>query len=385
MTACRLCRRWRPRARRLITAIALAAGLAGCDNAPESTQRTATPPPAVGVVAVERREMSIGVDFTGRVEAIDKVELRARVQGFLDKRQFAEGQMVKEGELLFVIEKDQYQAQVEQQKADVARAEAEAVNAAQQLQRGRELLRNNNISAATVDERAAREGVARAQVQQAKAALRGTEINLGYTEIHAPITGRIGRSTYTVGAFVGPESGALATIVRQDPVYVAFPVSQRLLTEIRRRQAEGEAAQRLAIKVKLADGKFHPHIGKPNFIDVQVDRGTDTVTVRADVPNPEGFLVDGQFVTVVVERENPEKVLVIPGNAVQADKAGAFVLGVDNENKVTVRRIVPGGLREGNMIVQQGLGEGDKIIVEGIQKVRPGQVVTPEPATASGV
>ncbi|HJS32807.1 MAG TPA: efflux RND transporter periplasmic adaptor subunit, partial [Alphaproteobacteria bacterium] len=345
MTASGLCRRSRRRAPHLILAIALAAGLAACEDAPKSTQQTAGPPPAVGVVAVERREMSIGVDFTGRVEAIDKVELRARVQGFLDKRQFTEGQTVKEGELLFIIEKDQYQAQVEQQKADVARAEAEAVNAAQQLQRGRELLRNNNISAATVDERAAREGVARAQVQQSKAALREAEINLGYTDIHAPIAGRIGRSTYTVGAFVGPESGTLATVVRQDPVYVAFPVTQRMLTEIRRRQAAGEAEQRLVAKVRLADGKFHPHPGKLSFVDVQVDRGTDTVIVRAEVPNSEGFLVDGQFVTVVIEREQAEKVLVIPASAVQADQAGTFVLAVDNENKVTVRRIVPGGAR----------------------------------------
>ncbi|HSE79144.1 MAG TPA: efflux RND transporter periplasmic adaptor subunit [Alphaproteobacteria bacterium] len=373
-----------PHLRLGIVALAYAAGLAACEEAGKSTQQAAGPPPAVGVATVERRELSIGVDFTGRVEAIDKVELRARVLGFLDKRQFTEGQTVKEGELLFVIEKDQYQAQVEQQKADVARAEAEQVNAAQQLQRGRELLRNNNISAATVDERAAREGVARAQVQQAKAALREAEINLGYTDIHAPIGGRIGRSTYTVGAFVGPESGTLATIVRQDPVYVSFPVTQRMLTEIRRRVTEGEAAQRLVAKVRLADGKFHAHPGKISFVDVQVDRGTDTVIVRAEVPNPEGFLVDGQFVTVVIEREQPEKLLVIPSNALQADQAGTFVLAVDSENKVVVKRVVPGGAREGYVIVQQGVNEGDKIIVEGVQKVRPGQVVAPGPPSAGG-
>lgn len=373
-----------PHLRLGIVALAYAAGLAACEEAGKSTQQAAGPPPAVGVATVERRELSIGVDFTGRVEAIDKVELRARVLGFLDKRQFTEGQTVKEGELLFVIEKDQYQAQVEQQKADVARAEAEQVNAAQQLQRGRELLRNNNISAATVDERAAREGVARAQVQQAKAALREAEINLGYTDIHAPIGGRIGRSTYTVGAFVGPESGTLATIVRQDPVYVSFPVTQRMLTEIRRRVTEGEAAQRLVAKIRLADGKFHAHTGKISFVDVQVDRGTDTVIVRAEVPNPEGFLVDGQFVTVVIEREQPEKLLVIPSNALQADQAGTFVLAVDSENKVVVKRVVPGGAREGYVIVQQGVNEGDKIIVEGVQKVRPGQVVAPGPPSAGG-
>jgi membrane fusion protein (multidrug efflux system) len=353
---------------------------AACDG-PKQEAAQQAPPPAVGVIVAAKKPVTAGTDFTGRVEAIDKVELRARIQGFLEQRKFTEGQDVKVGDLLFVIEKGPYIADVDQKKAAVAHAEAELTNATLQLQRGRELLRNNNIPKATVDERAAAEAMAQANVMQAKAALQQSEINLGYTEIRSPVAGRIGRAAYSVGNFVGPEAGTLGVIVSQDPIYVTFPVSQRQLLVAREHQLSGDtAAKDLIVHAQLPDGTVYPHPGRLSFLGVQVDRGTDTVAVRADFPNPERVLVDGQFVTVTVQRDKPQLALTVPQAAIQIDQAGPYVLIVDPEKKVAVRRVtLGGGGRGGDAVVEQGLAEGESVLIDGIQRVRPGQVVNPSP------
>lgn len=368
-------------ARRVATLLALS--VVACDGQKQQAAPQA-PPPAVGVIVAAKKEITAGTDFTGRVEAIDKVELRARIQGFLEQRAFTEGQDVKEGDLLFVIEKGPYVADVDQKKAAIAHAEAELRNASLQLERGRELLRNNNIPKATVDERAAAEAMSQANVLQAKAALQAAAINLGYTEIRSPIAGRIGRAAYSVGNFVGPESGTLAVIVSQDPIYVTFPVSQRQLLEARSQQLSGEAAAKeLIVHAQLSDGSVYRHPGRLSFLGVQVDRGTDTVAVRADFPNPERMLVDGQFVTVTVQRDRPQLVITVPQAAIQIDQAGAYVLIVDGEKKVAVRRVTLGaGGRGGDAVVEQGVTEGEAVLVDGIQKVRPGQVVNPSTVEA---
>jgi membrane fusion protein (multidrug efflux system) len=362
--------------RRAVIFFALAA--VACDGR-EQPAATQAPPPAVGVIVAAKKPVTAGTDFTGRVEAVDKVDLRARITGFLEQRLFTEGQDVKKGDLLFVIEKGPYAAEVDQRKAAIARAEAELKNATLQLERGRELLRNNNIPKATVDERVAAEAMSQASVLQAKAALQEAEINLGYTEIKAPVAGRIGRAAYSVGNFVGPDSGTLALIVSQDPVYVTFPVSQRQLLEARSQQLSGDtAAKELVVHARLPDGSVYPHPGHLSFLGVQVDRGTDTVAVRADFPNPNRILVDGQFVGVTVQRERPELAITVPQAAIQIDQAGPYVLIVDAEKKVGVRRVSLGASgRDGNAIVEKGLAEGESVLVEGIQRVRPGQTVNP--------
>jgi membrane fusion protein (multidrug efflux system) len=354
-----------------------------CDGSNQQAAQQA-PPAAVGVIVAAKKEVTAGTDFTGRVEAVDKVELRARITGFLEQRLFTEGQDVKEGDLLFVIEKASYTAAVDQRKAAIARAEAELKNATLQLERGRELLRNNNISKATVDERAAAEAMSEASVLQAKAALQEAEINLGYTEIRSPIAGRIGRAAYSVGNFVGPESGTLALIVSQDPVYVTFPVSQRQLLEARAQQLSGDTAARdLVVRARLPDGSVYPHPGRLSFLGVQVDRGTDTVAVRADFPNPERLLVDGQFVSVTVQREQPQLAITVPQAAIQIDQAGPYILIVDAEKKVGVRRVsIAASGRDGEAVIEKGLAEGETVLVEGIQRVRPGQPVNPSPVEA---
>jgi membrane fusion protein (multidrug efflux system) len=356
-------------------------------SAPGSRGQTAgSPPPAAVVVKpVARKPVTPTMSFTGRVEAVDKVDLRARVEGYLQKRYFTEGQKVEVGDLLFLIEPDQYQAKVAVAEADVARAEAAAVNTALQLRRGQELLKNNNIPAATVDERAAADAIAKATVLQEKARLQEARLKLGYTQLFAPVAGEVGRSIYSVGNYVGPASGTLATLVSRDPMYVTFPVTQRELLALRK-MAEERDLDRSAIKVRmqLADQSFYPIPGTINFLDIQVSAGTDTVTTRASVPNPKGLLIDGQLVTVLAELGEPQLALFIPQQAVQFDQSGYSVLVVDGENRVKVRPVTLGQAREGEIEVAKGLEEGERVIIDGIQKARPNQIVQATEATRQG-
>src|SRR5262245_54737004 len=245
----------------------------------------AVPPPAVSVTPVVSRQITVTADYIGRVTAVDKVDIVARVPGFIEQRTFTEGQLIKKGDLLFRIEQATYKAAVEQARAALARAKATEVNAKLQLERGKELVRGNNIPQSTLDQRAADEEAARAGVLEAQARLDQAEIDLGYTEIRSPIDGRIGLATFTVGNLVQPSSGRLATIVSQDPIYVIFQVSQRNILDYRRRVAESDSNTRPTVHIKLPNGSVYPHPGLSNFLDVQVDPTTDTVAVRAEVRN----------------------------------------------------------------------------------------------------
>jgi membrane fusion protein, multidrug efflux system len=335
------------------------------------------PPPAVSVTPVVSRQVTETVDYIGRITAIEKVDIVARVPGFIEERNFTEGQEVKTGDLLFRIEQDIYKAAVDQARATLAKARATEVNAKLQLERGKELVRNQNIPQATVDQRAADEAGAQAGVMEAQAALEQAEINLGYTEIRSPIDGRIGLAIFTKGNLVQPSSGRLATIVSQDPVYVIFPVSQRnLLDYYRRRPDDADKSAPVTVRIKLPNGTVYPHPGVANFLDVQVDPTTDTVAVRATVPNPEHLLIPGGVVSVSVERGAPKSALTVPQSAVLLDQTGRYVLVVDADKKVEQRRITTGAEQGRNIVVTEGLKEGEQVIVEGIQKVRPGQVVT---------
>lgn len=355
----------------VIAALLLWAGVA----VPAAAQTPAgQPPPAVVVTAAEKRPITRSFPFVGRVQALDKVELRARVQGFLQQRVFTEGGAVKEGDLLFVIEKAPFEATVAQQRAGLAVAQAAAQNAAVQLARARDLARTQNIPQATVDQRAADDAQARARVLEAQAGLREAEINLGYTDIKAPLDGRIGRANFTVGAFLGPDSGALATIVREDPMTVSFAVPQRMMVEAQR---SGLANETFVVRAILADGKPYAHPGTIDFVDVVVDQRTDSVAIRARFPNPDRMLVDGQAVRVAAETTTPEEAIMIPQAAIQRDQSGAFVLAVGQGDKVEVRRVTMGTVDAGWVAVPSGIAAGDRVIVQGVQRVRPGQVVAP--------
>ena len=334
------------------------------------------PPPAVTVTPVVSREVTATGDFIGRVVAIDKVDVVARISGFINERNFTEGQQVKTGDLLFSIEPDTYKAAVDQQAANLAKAKATEVNANLQLQRGQDLVRNQNIPQSEVDQRAATAQAAHADVMQAQALLEQARINLGYTEIRSPVDGRIGLANFTVGNLVSPSSGPLATIVSQDPIYVTFQASEADIIEYKHRiAASADKNPHVTIHIKLPDGTVYPHPGRTNLLDVQVQPDTDTVLVRAQLPNPEGMLIPGGIVGVITERGAPQASLIVPQSAVQLDQAGRYVMVVGADKKVELRRITTGVEQGRDIVVSAGLKEGELVIVEGIQKVHPGQVV----------
>ena len=290
------------RGSRALAATLLLTGIAAQAQAQQQPQ---APPPAVGVRLAEIRGVARSYEFVGRIAATNTVQLRARVEGFLDKILFTEGQEVKTGQLLYQLEKSIYQAQVDQAKANLAAAQATAWNADMQYRRSYELAQHQNAPQSTVDQNKAAMDSAKASVLQNEAALQLAQINLGYTDIWAPVDGRIGRTVYTKGNLVNPSSGALDTIVSQDPMYAVFPVSLRQLQEIRQsRQQEDGRQIKIEILVRLANGKDYQHPGVWNFTDPQVSQQTDTILMRGTMPNPERLLVDGEFVTVVVRERH---------------------------------------------------------------------------------
>ena len=273
--------------------------LAGCDEKKQSAAPPASP--AVGVRPATLKGVSQSFEFVGRIKAVDKVDLRARVEGFLEKIAFHEGQDVKAGDLLYQIEKVQFEAQVQQARANLASAEADATNAQLQYSRQLELLKHQNSPQSVVDQNKASMDSARAKVLQMQAVLTQAQVNLGYTDVRAPINGRIGRTAYTLGNLVNPASGVLATIVSQDPMYVLFPVSVRDLEIIREaRQKEGGGLVKIDIRIRLSDGREYKQRGVWNLTDPQVDQQTDTLIMRATIPNPDRQLIDGQFVTAEI-------------------------------------------------------------------------------------
>jgi len=354
--------------------------LPGCkEETTPARQQAAAPPAAVFVARVERQAISRGADFIGRVEAIDRVDIMARVTGFLQTRHFNEGDAVKAGQLLFTLEQPPFAAEVSLRRAQVDSARADLANATTQVARGRELVKTNAIPQATLDDRITAEAESKAKVAAAEAQLQQAQINYDYTEIRAPFDGRAGRSPLSPGNVVSPGSGTLVTIVRDDPIRISFPVTQRQLLQFRREGSAG-ASDRIKVSVRLPDGSMLDSTGRFDFIDVTTNRATDSVLVQAMIPNPQKFLVDGQAVTVVVETGDPEQAIVIPQSALQIDQAGSFVLIVGAENKVEVKRVKTTRGLGGQLVVTEGLEIGQLVITEGAQRARPGAAVAPQPA-----
>jgi len=367
----------------VISALALGLGLAACDQAEDSASAGSGPPPAVGVAPVIEKEITPSFEFIGRVEAVDSVDLEARVTGFLVERLFEEGATVQRGDLLFRIEPGPYEAAVAARRAELARTEATLINAVQQRERMEPLVRREAQPQARLDELIAAEGEARANRDAARAALDRALIDLDYTEIKAPFTGRIGRAAFTEGAVVGPASGPLARLVSLDPIFVNIPVTDRAMIAVRR--AEDPASQ-FRPYLRLADGTMLEEPGRFTFIDPQVDPTTDTVRVRAEFANENEILLPGQFVTVRIRAVQPETAMVIPQIAVQQDQAGRMVLTLDADNVVQITRVTMGERIDTDWIVEGGLELGQTVIVDGLQKARPGMTVEPvasEPVVGS--
>jgi membrane fusion protein (multidrug efflux system) len=357
----------------------LAAGPAQAQFGPQG-------PPAVGVQEAARRPVTESTEFVGRVEAVERVEIVARITGFLQERLFQEGQEVKRGDPLYRIERQTYEAEFARAQANVASAEAEVANARVTLSRAQELTRSGAGTRVALDNAVAQERTANAQLLAARAASRSAEVNLGYTEIASPIDGKIGRTNLTIGNVVGPNTGTLAIIVSQDPMRVSFPVSERQALEMRNRYASRGGVEAVQVRFRTADGQTYPEVGRIEFIDNQINRATDSILVRARVPNPprqggDRALIDGQFVTVFVEGIEPVLAITIPRAAVLQDQQGSYAFIVDAEGKAQRRNLRLGRNTPETAVVEQGLNPGDKVIVEGIQRVRPGQQVNAAPAS----
>jgi membrane fusion protein (multidrug efflux system) len=333
----------------------------------------------VGTVAATRQAVAKSLSFVGRVEAVERVEIMARVSGYLEAIHFTEGTMVQAGDPLYTIEKGLFEAALAQAQGSVESAKAGVLLAEQQKGRTSELLSKEVASKMTMDQRVAQSQQARADQQISEASVKTAQINLGYTEIKAPITGKIGRTAVTKGNVVGPTSGALTVIVSQDPMYVTFPVSQREFLNTRAAAAGGTDG--LVVKLAFSDGSVYGETGKINFVDVTTDQTTDTIAVRATFGNPKGDLVDGQFVNVILESGTPTEVITVPQSALLADQQGVYVFVVE-DGKAVVKRIKPGGEHGPNTIVSEGLSGGEMVIVEGLQFVRPAMPVTSAPITA---
>ena len=336
------------------------------------------PPPAVLVQPAELRSMAKQAEFVGRAEALEKVDLRARVTGFLGPRLFKDGDDVKEGQVVFTIEKEPFEAAVDQRKAQLASAQATLANADQQLARTAELARKGNAPVAQLDQRTAEQGQAKAAVMEAEANLRDAQIQLSYTDIKSPISGRIGRAAVSPGNLVGPDTGVLATVVQEDPMQVLFSVTQRELLDAR----ETEPTGKVRARVRLADGSLYSERGRIDFLDVQVNPRTDGQLVRAMFPNPDDILTNGQTVRVIIEEKGGDKVVVIPQSAIAIDQTGSYVFVVGQDDKVEQRRLRVGTQREGLAVVQEGVEPGERVVVQGQQRVRAGITVVPQLAPA---
>ena len=361
------------------TARIIAASLALGLSAP-IVQAQQPGPPTVSVITAEKRPVTESVRFVGRIQAIERVDVRARVTGYLDDVLFKDGDLVKTGTPLYRIEKGPFEAAVEQAKAAKLRTQALLENATLQLQRAEELLKTSSASVAVRDERLASQKAAQGDLTAAEAALKTAEINLAYTDINSPIDGRIGRTAVTRGNVVGPDSGVLTTIVSSNPMYVTFPVSQREFIRIFPPGKDRQVAiDNSKVVVQLSNGPAYQHAGKIDFIDVKVDQATDTVAMRATLPNPDGRLVDGQLVQVSVEGDKPEERIVVPQAALIADQQGIYVFVVE-DGKAVIRRVKVGQTVAGSIIITEGLNGGELVATTGLQGLRPGLPVMAVPA-----
>jgi len=343
-------------------------------------------PVTVGVVAVTVQDVNPAAEYVGHVEAVQAVDIRARVEGFLREVHFREGARVRAGDVLYVIEQDLYKARVDASKAQVAQAEA-ALDRAERYLRRLQAARSESVPATDMDNAVAARAEAAARLQAAIAQLAVDHIQLAYTVVSSPITGRIGKTAYTVGNLVNPASGVLARVVQEDPIRVVYAVSENDMTAVRsalREAASGAKHRVLAPSLRLADGTLYPHAGAVEFVDNQVDAATGTIAVRAAFPNPEGVLIPGQYVTVLVKNRDPKPMPVVPQAAVLVDQKGKYVLTVDQAGQVVARPVSLGPAVGTAWAVVSGLTEGERVIVQGIQKVRPGQTVRAETMPEAG-
>ena len=375
---------------RLVTVVlpALAAAvltllLQGCKS--EANTQAAAPLPQVSVAAALERNVQEWDEFTGRLEAVESVEIRPRVTGYIETVNFAEGSVVKKGDLLFVIDPRPYRAALDQAEAELSRAIARAELARTDVARSEKLLDVKAVSREEYDQRLNAQRESQANVEAARAAVTAAKLNLEFTRVVSPINGRVSRAAVTAGNLVtggSTQATLLTTVVSIDPIYVTFEGDEQVYlkyTELARRgdrPSSRDAAN--PVLMALANEQGFPHEGKMSFVDNQIDPRTGTIRARASFDNKDGYLTPGLFARVKLIGHSSHNVVLVDDRAVGTDQSEKFVYVVDAENKVSYRQVKVGRLTDGLRIVEEGLQPGENVIVNGLQRVHPGVVVAPE-------
>ena len=345
---------------------------------------SAPAPVPVSASVVERRELPVWTNFSGRFEAIGRVEIRPRAAGAIVATHFREGALVKQGDLLFSIDPAPYVADVQRLEAQLTAAQARLVLAAREQQRGFALGGTNDLAQNLVDQRVNEYRAAEANLRATQAQLDTVKLNLGYTEVRAPITGRVGKIEVTAGNLVpaGPTAPVLTTLVSVDPIYASFEADERsvarALATLPPNADMSTTVGLLPVQLGTLADEGTPLQGKLQLIDNVVDARSGTVRMRAVVGNPDGKLFPGQFARVRLGEAKPEPVVAINEQAIGTDQDRRFVMVVGSDNKVTYRAVQLGGIADGMRIVTGGLQPGERIVVNGLQRIRPGALVAAE-------
>jgi RND family efflux transporter MFP subunit len=366
-----------------VVILGLSSVLVGCARAP--AEATASAPLPVMVSHPVERDVTDYADFTARTAAVDSVEMRARVWGYLEKVNFKEGDVVKKGDVLFEIDPRIYRAALDQAKAEVERQKSQRDLDEIEFRRSTALLRRNAVSREELDQAVARRGVSRAGLAAAEAQVEWAELDLGYTKVTAPVSGRASRYVVTVGNLIqaGDQGGGtlLTTIVSVDPMYAYFDVDEHTALRVRHLVREGKADSPrdggFPVSLGLANEEGHPHQGTVNFVDNQVNPKTGTIRLRGVFPNKDQVLLPGLFARVRTPIGRPHQALLVSERALDTDQGQKILYGVNDKNEVEIRPVRLGALHNGLREIADGLKQGERVVVEGMQNVRPGVTVEP--------
>lgn len=361
--------------------------LTGCDNSASQTPQAAPPAPQVSVASVLEREVNEWDEFTGRLEAVEKVEIRPRVTGYLESVNFQEGKEVKKGDVLFVIDPRPYQAELSRAEAEVTEARARLQLAKSELKRAERLVQTRMVSQQVYDERSSGAREAEARLQAAQAAAQSARLNVEFTRVNSPINGRAGRTEVTAGNLVtggaaGGPATLLTTVVSLDPIYAYFEGDEQIYLKYATLARNGERPSsrdtRNPIYLGLSNEQGYPHQGYVDFVDNQLSSATGTIRARAVFDNKDRFFTPGLFARLKLIGSGKFKAILINDRAVGTDQNQKFVLVLGAENKVEYRPVKIGRLIENLRVVTEGLKPGERIVVNGLQRVRPGMPVTPQ-------
>ncbi|GAA4813826.1 efflux RND transporter periplasmic adaptor subunit [Sphingosinicella ginsenosidimutans] len=360
------------RINRLALPLLLAATLlAACSKAPPA----APPPPPVTVATPYQGDVRDWDDYVGRFEAINEVDVKPRVTGYLQGVHFRDGDYVRQGQLLFTIDARPAQAQLDQARAQLARAEATLANARTELARSRTLAASQAASTEEVEQRLAAVRSGEADVNAARANVRAQSLTLGFTRVIAPISGRISQRRVDPGNAVTADQTVLTTIVSTDPLHFAFDGSEALLLRYQREHAAGIGSE---VRIRLQDEGQYVHRGRLDFVDNAIDPGAGTIRARAIVPNPDGFLRPGMFGHLQLAGSPPYRALMVPDTAIVTDSARRLVYVVDAQGNVAAKPVVLGPLVGSLRVIRSGIAPNDRVVIDGIQRAQPGQKVTPQ-------